>query len=170
MCHVKGLYVWRMKCKHINVISLFYIVYPVAINLSFCPLTPAAIWVATSSSCMPLAALLGLRGGVSNGACLTLPVLYEHRELSCFCFRFCVWKRELRLTKGKPSGLDTSSEFRLREAGGNESHSHSEHPLTQPVNGVQTQPQRRCALPANVYSIIPCSTCALLLKLQMDFK
>lgn len=31
--------------------------------------------------------------GVSNGACLTLPVLYWRRELSCFCFRFCVKER-----------------------------------------------------------------------------
>ncbi|XP_073683653.1 protein TALPID3 [Garra rufa] len=55
--------------------------HTVAINLSFCPSTPPAVWVATSFSCMPLVALPGLCGAVSNGACLTLPVLYGHREL-----------------------------------------------------------------------------------------
>lgn len=37
MWHVKGLYVWRMYYKHINLVSLFYIVFPVTINLFCCP-------------------------------------------------------------------------------------------------------------------------------------
>ncbi len=90
MWHVKGLYVWRMNCKHINVISLFYIVFLVAINLSFCPSTPAAIWVATSPSCIPLAALRALCGASLMGHVSHYPC---YRELSCFCFRFCVKER-----------------------------------------------------------------------------
>lgn len=37
MWRVKGLYVWRMYYKHINLISLFYVVFPVTINLFLLP-------------------------------------------------------------------------------------------------------------------------------------